>query len=488
MKDLYFSSSIKIMRGTMLLVSVYWTILVVYFTNFILRVSLINQDAGTYLPIVERILDGYVPYKDIAIGYTPLALYILAFFNLLVGGEAGYSLYISICALFQVASSYLIFKISYYISRDILIRYFFSVLAILSLYSWQGIYIVLEPYVVFFSLLSVHFYLKSDDKSLLYYVLSGVCVSLSFLSKQYGVAVGMAIGLVILFEKEIFILKVKHILLFVFGCAIPLSIFVFYYSFVSNVQPVDLFAGISGGTYASTHGISYKKVFSSLLFYSKMNAHILFLLPLAVFADVASDRKYVVLNLFIFLLFSLSLSVRQFGHYFMLLVPSTILIELFILNSFYEKYIKERSVIYFLLCCFSLFLVVYGSTNASSYLFEKEVKQSKYGRHEQYAIGKEINSIVPEQSRVALFADPSFWYICKFYPPQFSKYGYGFVTNYNSTQIDELLSSSQYAIITRDLLQVLEKMNDVNVVSLLSKNKYIELGLVSEKYTIWKKI
>ena len=39
--------------------------------------SMVNADAGYYLGVAELIHDGYVPYRDFSLGYTPIFFYIL---------------------------------------------------------------------------------------------------------------------------------------------------------------------------------------------------------------------------------------------------------------------------------------------------------------------------------------------------------------------------------------------------------------------------
>ena len=99
--DLYY----KIMRFIIILICIYFSVLVGYFSYFVLEVSRINQDAGTYLSLAERISEGVTLYFDIASEYAPLTFYIFAFSNYLFGGNGSYEFYIGISLLIQVLSS-----------------------------------------------------------------------------------------------------------------------------------------------------------------------------------------------------------------------------------------------------------------------------------------------------------------------------------------------------------------------------------------------
>ena len=55
--------------------------------------SYVNADAGYYLGAAELIHQGYVPYRDFSLGYTPLLFYVLQLPRIFMGAYPSYSGY-----------------------------------------------------------------------------------------------------------------------------------------------------------------------------------------------------------------------------------------------------------------------------------------------------------------------------------------------------------------------------------------------------------
>ena len=55
--------------------------------------SAVNADAGYYLGVTELVHDGYVPYRDFGLSYTPLFFYVLQLPRMLMGSYPDYTGY-----------------------------------------------------------------------------------------------------------------------------------------------------------------------------------------------------------------------------------------------------------------------------------------------------------------------------------------------------------------------------------------------------------
>ena len=55
--------------------------------------SVVNADAGYYLGVAELIHEGYVPYRDFSLGYTPFFFYVLQVPRLFMGAYPDYTGY-----------------------------------------------------------------------------------------------------------------------------------------------------------------------------------------------------------------------------------------------------------------------------------------------------------------------------------------------------------------------------------------------------------
>ena len=166
----------------------------------------INCDSAYYISIVERIADGYVPYRTIAVGYTPLWFYIAYLYKLIFFIPNGaYAPYLVLHYFFVCSIAFFLYKIA---------RHFGSNKWVSMLGAWFFLYIthwlngnvvLLEMPSLYFGLLSVWLLLELSNRSSWHYIWIGGLACCSFLCKQFGlgfIALDIYIMLFILDKKD----------------------------------------------------------------------------------------------------------------------------------------------------------------------------------------------------------------------------------------------------------------------------------------------
>ncbi|HOH74234.1 MAG TPA: hypothetical protein PKW38_00475, partial [Paludibacteraceae bacterium] len=171
--------------------------------------------------MVERITEGFVPYKTLHLGYTPLWFYMMAFIKLLFGIPNGsYEFFLLIHYLFSIGTMFLLYKIAYYFTKSKNVALFSGWLFFLMAHWLQGNVILLEIPSLFFGLLGCWLLLSFPFKSICWYLLIGGVSSCSFLIKQFGFGFFfLSIYLLIFYRKDFFR---ERIILFILGYIIPI--------------------------------------------------------------------------------------------------------------------------------------------------------------------------------------------------------------------------------------------------------------------------
>lgn len=153
----------------------------VFFSNW-----LIGRDEGQFLLFAKLISEGQLIYVDINTNRSPIPFYIMAFFMWLSNDNLHFVRLL--VPLFNFLTAVIIYHIGYEhwnITVGKISSFFYVIGSIMPLF--EEIYLMTEPFELFFGTLAIYFYLafKKSEKNLNLFI-SGIFVGLSFLSKQYG--------------------------------------------------------------------------------------------------------------------------------------------------------------------------------------------------------------------------------------------------------------------------------------------------------------
>lgn len=181
----------------------------------------IHCDSAYYLSMVERISEGYIPYKTLCLGYTPLYIYISTLYKWLFNIPVGiYEPYLFLHYIFQVGCAFFIYKILESFNCKKKVSLSTSFLFILMTHWLDGNAVLLEMPSMFFGLMSCYLVIKYQDKSVLHYLWIGGICACSFLCKQFGLGfLPLAIYLIILYNNDN---KINKSICLLFGYFIPI--------------------------------------------------------------------------------------------------------------------------------------------------------------------------------------------------------------------------------------------------------------------------
>jgi len=143
-----------------------------------------DDDAGYYLSVAERINEGWKPYKDFCLHYTPVGLYYFAIFRKVFGG--GYDVYKIAFLFVELCSAALLFVLSGSVVKNRPLRFAGALIFLLLYQAYEGNEIILEYFVVTFSLMTVSLLIIRKRTWYFPTFFAGTSLLLTVMSKQYG--------------------------------------------------------------------------------------------------------------------------------------------------------------------------------------------------------------------------------------------------------------------------------------------------------------
>ena len=302
---------------------------VIFEYTYALFYATIDSDAGYCLSLARDVTEGRILYKDVVFHYTPLIIYLFSLVKLLSFSYYNYTLVLLFQFIVITVDSFLVYKISAFFTKNKLMRLLGFIATLLLFFRYDGVFLELEPFVVFFSLLSVYFVLKSGDRNI-YFVLAGLSAGLSFFSKQFGIIVFVPLIVYILLYEGEFKKSIVKLLFLAIGGVIPLVMFLLYYNTMQEVEIWHLFDSLTISVNGRFSMNSYILLMKNFVFY---NGLFLIVIPVFFIPQKTKNIKYLLLFVLLFCLFSLSLCFGVWEHYKQFLIPYIVLIGLFIFEN-----------------------------------------------------------------------------------------------------------------------------------------------------------
>jgi hypothetical protein len=161
------------------------SVLIVVFVGYLFWYPALGKDAGYYLKIAFDLSHGLRYYNEINCNYNPLVLYLFALpFKLF--GEVPLLLLVTLHYLMYPALGWVFYKTLAIIGAPKTLQYLFPFILIMANLILDGVYIMLEVYVLVFQLCALLFLLGSQNKPYTGQFMAGICLFLAFYAKQYG--------------------------------------------------------------------------------------------------------------------------------------------------------------------------------------------------------------------------------------------------------------------------------------------------------------
>lgn len=297
----------------------------------------VQPDAGYYLSVVERIREGLIVEKDFRVGYTPLFFYIVAFIKNVFGIGINYTFDLTLHFLFQLLTTFFIFKTSEQILNSKILPFFVAILYLLISYWICSYEFLLEIPSLMWGFFGVYLLLMNRQRNLSYFLI-GIILACSFLTKQYGLGF-----LVLAFYLMIFQFKNRSIANYVtllLGYVLPIIVMILLIPETSK----NLF----GNGYGIESG--FDKFSLLLAFMNNVSislGYLMYRLPIIIFALLLFPfvpnvkRKLAIFLILGIIGFSFQFIFAPLNHYLLYLVPFITIYIFIVFESVSKwKYLK----------------------------------------------------------------------------------------------------------------------------------------------------
>jgi 4-amino-4-deoxy-L-arabinose transferase-like glycosyltransferase len=415
---------------------------IVYFLVGTFYYPYVSFDCGYYLNIAKEIYNGKLYFTDIASSYTPLGIIIMGV-PFLFDAAPSYGSHLAICILAIFSSGLILFQILKTFNSPLRLNILFSLLFIVISLNYDGNYILLEPFAVFFQLLSLRFYLKYKVASnrLIWLFFSGLILSLAFLTKQFSLFLLLPFIFDLMLNQE---QGLKKTILLTIGLMLPLVFIFIFYNIARGVDLNHFLLFILGKGIALDIGNGTGLV-DSINKTGIVNFILSTVFVFSVPFFLKNHSKPIKDKLFYILLPFSALSVLYFAtydHYFQFLAPYIIILFIYAFSSSRKNSSKT-------LLNSSLFVAV----SMLIFLTLKSVTHQKrdtlHQKNELAIIKREI----PEQSEVFLSRiSPAYYYLGNFKSIKLNTIGFVFPEYFFPETIVPSMNKNAYLVLTEEYL------------------------------------
>ena len=195
----------------------------------------VDCDSAYYICMGERIVEGYIPYTELHLGYTPLWFYIEAVYKILFNIPNGlYWPYLILFYAFQIAGAYFLYRLIRCLDIKESFALFAAWLYLIMAHWMQGNAVLLEVPSMTFCTLACWLVLEYKDNSCWNYLWIGCVAACSFLVKQYGLGTFALCLYLMLFISKC---NWKQLAIFILGYMLPiiLCFTIWGEAFINNV-------------------------------------------------------------------------------------------------------------------------------------------------------------------------------------------------------------------------------------------------------------
>ncbi len=435
-----------------------------------------SPDMGFYLKIALDLADGFSFYNDMNVAYTPLGMYIFSalfyFFP-----DAGFYTINSFYLLFYIANGYIFFKILDYFKIDFEIKLILLLVQFISLYILEGIYILLEPFVLLFQLFAILQLLKYKNNKKWYLLfIAGISSFFAFYSKQYGLFIIPAFVYFIFVNSKFKAHFFRNFILFGIGFLIPLIANYIYFCAYKNIPFFEFTYKIAGLSYLageeSVTGLNYPFV---RFLESTMNFILKTSFIIVIFYSIFSKLiKFVSVNTTFFVLIILGSYLQiyfaGYYHYYQLIFPFCLLLIAQLIQQ--QSSIARAKIVHLFTILSFVFILLSAGWFLSDFFYLKKLSE------EQKINQPLLNKILPSGSKVYLQGiSPAYYFLCKYNSPDLLKLGYRFPDELGLCRIDKNLPSDSYLIGNSEILKqdIFQKYTLIKEVNLHNSKKCIVL-------------
>ncbi len=371
----------------------------------------IDPDSSYYLSVVERMNEGLVPYVDFPLQYTPVVFYLMLFFKQVFSIGINYEFFLTIHFILQFFCALLVYKISLLLINRKDYSFYAALLFILASHWNGGNAFLMETPSLFFGLLAIYLAFKPSIK-LIVYIFIGILVSMSFLSKQYGLGfLGLLIYMLFYNDK-----KWKQLSYLLLGFILPILICVLIWG-------NGLYSLISGGygvqrTFLEGfYSILGRALYFFIRIYPVLIVGVLYLPSILKNAE-KHEIKSITMLIFGIFGFMLQFYFAPFSHYYLYIIPFASILSFVMLTriSKYKWFFSASLIVTILLSVYS----TYSNRVYKIYYINHDIKENQYRLAKQILSRVDINKTL----YVADIGLMSQYYLTNLLPPNLKTLGY----------------------------------------------------------------
>lgn len=421
-------------RNELLNSVIYSICIIAAFTPAILAVLFapIDPDSGCYLAIIERINDGYVPYRDFSFFYTPFVFYIGFVIKKIFSIGISYEAFLILHFVFQTLAAVFVYKLTKLFTNRKDFGFFAAILFIILSHWNGGNAFLLETPSIFFGLWAIYF-ITRYPKNTLFIFFSGILAALAFLCKQYGFGF-LLLNALVLFQ---YTKRLKHLTVLFFGFSIPIVICFLIWG--SNFLPVLYGGGYSGEMVFFDR---IKMLFNRLIFLH-LFAPVLLIIWLNSFSILKNKSPkgiQIVMLIFGILGFMLQFLFQPFSHYYLFVIPFVCIL---IFTVYTYSYRFHSIFKLFIILTFTLSLIATYQFKVNKIYIQKSNIKS-----DQKSIAKALIKQIPSGntlyiSNVNLIEQ---YYLTNLLPPNFRTLGYTFGVALSPQMHDKQIQDANYIL------------------------------------------
>ena len=386
-----------------------------------------DVDSAIILVEMERIAEGYIPYKTMHLNYPPLWFYINVVLKWLFHVPYGcYPFYLTVHWLYAIGCASCLYYISRKWGASKYVSAFVAWLFFIVSHWPQGNIVLFEIPSVFWGLLSISLFLKWKDCHPAWQLVVGILACCSFLTKQFGAGfILLVLWLIITSTNSN---KWKQTGYYLLGYSLPLLICLacwgmdIYQSILFNGYGSDVMDAYWGKE--TTFASKLVRLWGNLLLFMNRIAPVVYigilLLPLFFKQGKWHEALMCIFGIGGFLL--QFLFVHGGHHYFQYMLPFALLLIPVILSLDLNKYVRIGVC---LIISWTAVLGVYSAYH--NRVWKRYMHDGKRDYENQWKFGKQIADIVQDGETVFIPHGGIcyVYYTANLYPSCMAEIGYG---------------------------------------------------------------
>ena len=377
-----------------------------HLSSLVLQQCTVGRDAGFFLRTAEDISKGFTLYKEMWCQYTPLALYTYAAVQLPFSKVQDVTLFFLTNISLILLNGLLLYRLLGQVTDRREVKFLGVALYCVNVFACGGFRITLEPFVTVFALIALVIVTKKE-LSLYQCALVGLLAACSFLSKQYGLAVLPPLLFCLYLRSRDGRDFCRKALAFFAAYACAIGFFLYYFLIIRGTEFTWLVTCLSGkGAYCAGYPPERGYFFQMMVYFFSMHLYLI-LLPLAFWKWPKLRQNFLYVALLFILCLGVSLLIRQYGHYYILLLPFLTLLSMAMLDrALYSKGPISLAII--LLTLISVAPTIIFSVKLV------DLATREKARDQQLKRARVISRAIPQGTKTVLFGDPGHHLLCNF--------------------------------------------------------------------------